>query len=55
MFTRQDLAIDKIGFCREIKVNVPNVDNLISFQKQNISTCISGAFKDEYDSLIYIK
>ena len=31
-----------------------NVDNIMSFQKQNISICIAGAFKDEYDSLIYI-
>lgn len=31
-----------------------NVDNIMSFQKQNISTCIAGAFKDKYDSLIYI-
>ena len=31
-----------------------NVDNIMSFQKKNISICIAGAFKDEYDSLIYI-
>lgn len=31
-----------------------NADSIISFQEGTISTCIANAFKDRYDSLIYI-
>lgn len=31
-----------------------NADNIISFQRQTISTCVAKAFKDRYDSLVYI-
>lgn len=31
-----------------------NADSIISFQRQTISTCVAKAFKDRYDSLVYI-
>lgn len=31
-----------------------SVDNLISFQKNTILTCTPSAFKDKYDSLVYV-
>ena len=31
-----------------------NVDSIMSFQRQTISTCVAKAFKDQYDSLVYI-
>lgn len=31
-----------------------NANNIISFQRQTISTCVATAFKDKYDSLVYI-